>query len=280
VNYLKAGLHFADQINAVSPGYAAELLTPEGAHGLHDYFRRRAADLRGIVNGCDYRLWNPAVDPFLPAAFSETCLCGKSVCKTRLQDAFGLPASSAAPLLGMMCRLTRQKGFDFLLPVLRQILHDDVQCVVLGIGDPAIERELHLLAQAFPGKAAYRNEFSEPLAHLLCAGSDLFLMPSLFEPCGFAQMYCLRYGTPPIVRAVGGLNDTVQDCALGAGTGFVFAEPNAAALMQCLRRALEMFHHQPEQFRALIRRGMRQRFDWLATASRYVRLYLDALERR
>ncbi len=277
VNFLKAGLYYADRINAVSVGYANELLTPEGAHGIHDFFRRRSAHLRGILNGCDYESWDPATDMDLPARFDVGRMAGRDVCKAVLEDSLGIAANVG--MFGIVGRLTKQKGYDYLLPVIRRMLREDVAFVVLGVGDSSIEDELHHLADVGKGRVVVRTEFNERLARLIFAGSDFILMPSLFEPCGLSQMYGMRYGAIPVVRSVGGLRDTVQDYAQLAdtGTGFVFDSPTPDALERSLRRALLLHRRNPAAFRKLVSRAMKTRFTWNASAQQYIDMYKDAL---
>ena len=281
VNFMKAGIYYADKINAVSPGYAAELLTPEGAHGLHEYFRRREKDLRGILNGCDYSLWNPGTDPYIPVNFDIENLSGKVKCKTELQKDLGLEVDKNRPLFGMVCRLSNGKGFVYLIPAMREALKGDIQFLVLGSGEPSIERDLGQLVAEHPRKAAYRGGYDDQTAHCIYAGCDFFLMPSLFEACGFSVMYGMSYGTIPIVRAVGGLKDTVEDIHKSqSGTGFVFENPCTEELCICIQRAIHAYRDNPEDFLAIVHRAMQKRFEWHSSAQQYVKMYRDALEKR
>ena len=279
VNFIKAGLYFADKINAVSPTYAKELLTPEGAHGLNPYFVRRANDLRGILNGCDYHYWNPETDVLLPANYTHDDLLGKVMCKAEVQRAFAIEVIPTRPLFGMICRLTEQKGFGYIMPALHKLLEEDVALVILGEGDPSIESGLFQLTKDFRGKAGFRSGYDEKLAHLVYAGSDLFLMPSLFEPCGSSQMYSMRYGALPLVRATGGLKDTVRDFDEPAGTGFVFEEPSPEALYGCLKRSIHVYRESPRIFRVMVQRAMQERFEWRTTAQQYLEMYRENLLR-
>ena len=203
LNYVRMGIRYAHKINAVSPNYAAELLTPLGSHNLYNEFQNRRADVSGILNGCDYRQWDPQTDEFLPTNYTAESLTGKAECKAALQQRVGLTVNAKVPLVGMVCRLTEQKGFGYLLPVLANLLQHNLQLLIVGTGDPSISDALMLEAQQHADKFVFKNEFDLSLAHLLEAGSDFFLMPSLFEPCGLNQMYSLAYGTIPVVRAVG-----------------------------------------------------------------------------
>ena len=196
INLLKCGVLYADKINAVSPNYASELLTHLGAHGMASVFQQRAADLRGILNGCDYQDWDPAFDPLLPATYDADNLDGKHTCKRILQQETGLPVGNL-PIYGMVCRLTEQKGVHLLIPALDKFLQHQVQVVIVGSGDPSLAAQLQSIAQQHPDKFAFINAYDDRLAHLVEAGADFFLMPSLFEPCGLNQMYSLAYGTLP-----------------------------------------------------------------------------------
>ena len=284
LNLLKGGIALADKLNAVSPGYAEELLTPLGGHGLHVHFQRRSEDLVGILNGVEESSWNPATDPHLPANYSLKDRSGKRKCKAALQRRFGLAENPEVPLFGMVSRLTEQKGFGFLIPALEQWLGAglaEFQVVMLGSGDEHLRQALDRLAATHPGTLGWMHGYSDPLAHLIEGGSDFFLMPSLYEPCGLNQIYSLRYGTLPIVRAVGGLKDTVAnyDPETGGGTGFVFHDPTPEALRGTLNWVLETWQHQRTALRAVQRRAMRKRFSWEKSAQQYVKLYRTALRR-
>jgi len=281
-NLLKAGVYFADQINAVSPGYAAELLSPEGSHGLHFSFKRRAADFRGILNGCDYRLWNPQDDRFLPRSYTAADLKGKAVCKAELRRELGLqPEHIGRPLLGMVSRVVDQKGFEYLLPALHKALLDDLEVVVLGTGEPTIETEIWRLANKFPEKMVFLPAHNERMAHRIFAGSDFFLMPSQYEPCGLTAMYAMRYGAVPIVRAVGGLSDIVSDVDMdsGTGTGVQFRAPEATELAQAIRRAVQMWQDRTA-FCGIVQRAMSEKFEWAEAARKYVDMFKAATLRR
>jgi starch synthase len=275
INFLKAGLVFADVLTTVSPRYAREIQTPEFGEGLDGVLRARAARLRGILNGIDYRVWNPATDPALPARYDAGDLTGKARCKAALQAALGLRVAGPAPLLGIVSRLAWQKGIDVALDALPPLLeHSTAQLAVLGSGEAELERRLQELAGRFPDRVAVRTGLDEPLAHRITAGVDLFLMPSRYEPCGLNQMYSQRYGTVPVVHATGGLDDTVLefDVATGEGTGFKFAPCTAEALRDALDRALGV-HRDPAAWLRLQRNGMRQDFSWERSARAYQTVY-------
>lgn len=278
LNFLKLGIESADKINAVSPNYGEELKTPLGSHHLYSTFRQRENDVSGILNGCDYTQWDPSTDAMLPSHYSSADMTGKSDCKKALQKAMALPLRKKVPIIGMVCRLTNQKGFDYILPMLSGLLEHNVQLVIIGSGDPFIAEALEHTKSQHPKKMAFYQGFSNELAHLLEAGSDFFLMPSLFEPCGLNQMYSLAYGTVPIVRSVGGLKDTVVDLSEGLeqATGFVFDEPNSINLINCLRRALLFYSEYPDAFTQMQQKGMQTRFTWEKAGQHYQSLYEQA----
>jgi starch synthase len=277
INLLALGIKYADKITAVSPNYASELLSHLGSHGLYESFNQRREDVSGILNGCDYVDWSPATDDIIPENYTIDDLAGKSVCKRELQKHFGLPLKKKVPIIGMVCRLTEQKGFGYLLPALEELIHHQVQIIIVGTGDPAIVNPLKALSSIYPKQLAFAEGFSQQLAHLTESGSDFFLMPSLFEPCGLNQMYSLAYGSVPIVRAVGGLKDTVV-CNLDQlenTTGFVFDEPNSVALLSCVRQALLCFIESPETYKLIQKNGMLTEFSWQHSAESYQQLYLS-----
>ena len=277
LSFMKGGLAFADAITTVSPTYAREILTPEGGALLDGLLRHRAADLTGILNGIDAAEWDPARDPYLPARFSAGDLAGKVVCKAGLQRELGLPVRPEVPLVGMVGRLAEQKGIDLVAAALPRLVGQDVQLAVLGSGDRGLESVFLRASRERPERVAARIGFDEGLAHRIEAGADLFLMPSRFEPCGLNQLYSLRYGTVPVVRAVGGLEDTVEDCtAPGSGTGFKFREYTAEALMAAVARALEAFRDRAG-WRGIVARGMAQDFSWDRSARSYEELYQQLL---
>jgi len=275
INMLQMGIEFAHKITTVSPNYATELLTDLGSHGLHACLDKRKQDLMGILNGCDYTAWNPKTDVYLDQHFDADSLALKADCKSDLQHCFNLPQGKRIPLIGMVCRLTNQKGFSYLLPVLDQLLQHNVQLVIAGTGDPAVCMELNTHAEKYPDRFAFFNGFSEEMAHKIEAGSDFFLMPSQFEPCGLNQMYSLAYGTLPIVRGIGGLKDTVVDLHEDPAnaTGLVFYEPSGSALISCIRRALLFYHEFPEVMVETQIRGMQTKFTWETSMRSYESLY-------
>jgi len=280
INLLKGGLVFADAITTVSPTYAQEIRTPEQGFGLEGVFQERAADLSGILNGADYEVWDPQTDPFIAAAYSPQDSAGKAACKADLQRRFGLSARPAVPLLGIVSRLAAQKGCDLLEQALDELFRRDVQLVVLGTGDKRYEEFFQQVPARYPGQAGVQIAFDEALAHRIEAGADLFLMPSRYEPGGLNQLYSLKYGTIPIVRATGGLRDTVQefDRQTGRGTGFLFGPYEPAALLQAVDQALSVFRRK-EDWAQLIRNAMAANFSWDRSARAYLDLYQKLLAR-
>ena len=284
VGLLKAGIAFADGITAVSPTYSRQLLSAEHGEGLDGLLRHRRHLLAGIVNGIDVDAWDPRTDRWLPAPYSVDDLTGKRAAKRELLRRYGLPSDGSAaarPLVGMVSRMVDQKGLDLIWHGREALCAMDAAFVVLGTGEPRYEAMWRALAAAHPTRVGVRVGFDEGLAHLIEAGADLFLMPSRFEPCGLNQMYSMRYGTVPVVRATGGLADTVRqvDPQRGVGTGFMFEEYTAAAMLSALNRALVLFRDQ-ERWRVVQRAGMRQDFSWDSSAAAYVQVYQTAIARR
>ncbi len=281
INYLKVGLMYSDKINTVSPNYASELLTTLGSHGMSHHFVERIHDFEGILNGCDYNDWNPETDSFIAANFSADDLSGKAKCKKSLQQEMGLPVNDF-PVFGMVCRLTEQKGFGLIVPTLERLLKHNLQLVIIGSGDPAITGQLNAIANHFPDKFKFIDIYSNKLSHMVEAGSDFFLMPSIFEPCGLNQLYSLAYGTLPIVRAVGGLKDTVWDYDQDpeSANGFVFYDPNPNQLLNLMRRVLLLYVEHPEEMLRLKQQAMRSHFYWSDSAKHYERLYYKALHQQ
>jgi starch synthase len=282
VNLLKGGLLAADWITTVSPRYAQEIMTKEFGHGLDGVVRERTGRVVGILNGADYSLWSPENDDLIAAKYSARNLSGKALCKKDLLREFKLPEQAAErPLVGIVSRFADQKGLDLIAKVGSEMLREDLTLVVLGTGEPKYERFLRALAAHFPKKLGLRIGFDNALAHRIEAGADMFLMPSRYEPCGLNQMYSLRYGTAPIVRATGGLDDTVEqfEAKSGKGTGFKFAEYDDKAMLKAVRAALEVFRH-AKAWRQLQLNGMAKDFSWNASAAEYVRLYETALKAR
>ena len=273
LSFMKAGLTFSDALTTVSPSYAREILTPEGGAMLDPVLRHRAADLTGILNGIDVDEWDPAKDGHLRAHYSAQDLSGKGVCKAELQRELKLPVRPEVPLIGMVGRLAEQKGIDLVAAILGRLATLDVQLAVLGSGDRNLESVFVRASREHGRRVAARVGFDEGLAHRIEAGADLFLMPSRFEPCGLNQMYSLRYGTVPLVRAVGGLEDTVQDYdGASRGTGFKFKEYHPRALFLALTRALDVFQDRAAWL-GLIRRGMAVDLSWDRSATGYEALY-------
>jgi len=280
INYLKAGLLFADAITTVSPRYAEEIQTPSFGSGLDGVLRMRADRLRGILNGVDDAVWNPASDPFVPAHYDQGDLRGKARCKAALQADLGLAVSPEPALLAVVSRLAEQKGLELLGAVLPGLLKTRaVQFVALGSGDARYEELLVDLAGQFPGQVEVRIGFDEPLAHRIEAGADVFLMPSRFEPCGLNQLYSLRYGTVPVVHATGGLDDTVVefDARVGLGTGFKFTPYTEEAFLAALRRPIDT-QRDAATWQRLVTNGMSQDFSWQRAAREYARLYTSLAE--
>jgi starch synthase len=276
---LKAGTLFSDKVTTVSPTYARELLTPgyEFAFGFDGILGSRAADFAGILNGIDTAAWDPAHDRYLPEPFSAAATAGKLKAKRALLSAVGLPSDGEAltrPTIGLVSRVTYQKGFDLLGAAADSLMALDASWVLLGDGDRPGEEFWTRLAEQHPGRLAVRTRFDERLAHLIHGGSDLFLMPSRYEPCGLNQLYAMRYGTLPVVRDTGGLADTVQDAdeAPKTGTGFVFREFNADALLAALRRGIEAFRN-GRRWKTLQRNAMKQDHSWDVSAREYVKVY-------
>lgn len=282
VNLLKGGLYHATVLNTVSEGYAREMHTAAYGWGLEGVVRERSADLFGILNGVDYDEWSPENDPYLPASFSAQSLTGKRVCKRELQKEVGLPMRDDVPLLGIVSRMVKQKGIDILAEAMPRIMELDLQIVMLGGGEPWAHFYFGDIMAANPGKFSIRIGYDNALAHRIEAGSDFFLMPSAFEPCGLNQMYSLRYGTLPIVRATGGLDDSVENFQEGSltGTGFKFWDHTAQALFDTIGWALHTWYNRKDAMKKLIANAMKQRFTWEDAAEKYEALYLLAMERR
>ena len=282
VNLLKGGIYHATLLNTVSEGYAREMQTPEYGWGLEGVLRERSGALTGILNGVDYEEWNPERDPYLAAPYSAADLSGKKICKRELQRDCGLPERDDVPLIGMVSRLVKQKGIDTLAQALPRLLELDVQIVLLGAGEPWAHFYFGGMAAKHPERFACRIGYDNQLAHQIEGGSDFFLMPSAFEPCGLNQMYSLRYGTIPIVRATGGLDDSVQNLDAGTrtGTGFKFWNLNAGALFDTVGWAVHTWYHDPEMILAMRQNAMAQRFTWEEAAVKYQGLYHKAVQMR
>jgi starch synthase len=274
VSALKAGLVFSDAISTVSPRYAAEIQTPEFGEKFDGLLRARQRDLHGILNGVDYDEWNPATDVYIAARYSTSDLSGKRECKRDLLRSFGLPEDLDRPLIGCISRLSDQKGFDLILQIAGRLLDRGVAFVLLGSGEEVYERAFQALRESRRSQVGVYLGFSNELAHKIEAGADMFLMPSRFEPCGLNQMYSLKYGTVPIVRASGGLDDTIEnfDRVMLGGNGFKFYEYSSERLLEKIDEALSVYSA-PDLWRVLMQNGMRADYSWSASARHYVELY-------
>ena len=276
-SFLKAGLHYADALSTVSPGYAREIQTPDFGGGFHGLLAARQKALTGILNGIDTALWDPATDPHLEKNYGIDTLENKPANTKALRKRLDMSASTETPLLGMVSRLTQQKGVDLLPPMMQELADTPVQLVVLGTGEHGIEENLRKLQDAFPKRVRVIIGYDETLAHQIEAGADLFLMPSRFEPCGLSQMYSMRYGTPPVVRATGGLADSVVDTGPetlrnASATGFCFADASGKSLTKCVRRGLAA-RKKKKTWRQIQRAGMARDFSWRSSAGAYMDLY-------
>jgi len=279
INLLKAGILHTDLVSTVSKTYSQEIQTPEYGCGLEGVLRARASDLHGIVNGLDYEVTDPSIDKYLKDHYDARNPEGKHKNKVELQKRFQLPQKDV-PILGMIGRLDAQKGWDLISYIIEDLMKLDLQMVVLGSGAEEYEKILREKAEKYPQKIGLRVAFDPALAQLIYAGSDMFIMPSKFEPCGLGQLISLRYGTIPIVRATGGLADTIKDYnpKTGAGNGFVFKEYSGKELLATVKRALEVYKDQPT-WRELIINGMQQDFSWTNSAKEYIKLYQKAIEK-
>ncbi|MCE0483387.1 MAG: glycogen synthase [Methylacidiphilales bacterium] len=283
INLLKAGIQYADAVTTVSPTYANEIRGPIGGMGMAPFLNNRAEHVFGILNGVDTTVWNPATDKYLPTNYSRENLTGKAECKRILQERFGLEINPKIPVFGIVSRFAPQKGFDLLRGSLPQALRDMVmQVVVLGTGDSFTEHFFRWLTEANPGRSNTYIGFSPDVAHLIEAGSDFFLMPSIYEPCGLNQMYSSLYGTLPVVRATGGLDDTVEnyDESTGRGTGFKFWEISGRALYYTIGWAVSTWYDRPHHYTAMQQQGMARDFTWEASAQQYEHVYEHAINHR
>ena len=285
INFLKAGVMTSDMVTTVSPTYAEEILSPEYSFGLEHPLQHRAAQgkLRGIINGIDVQEWNPETDKLIPDNFTATDLTGKTRCKMALQKEFGLPVQADVPLYGIVSRLATQKGLDVFLDCVEVMLkEDDVQFVVIGSGEKWQETALAEYAKAYPNRFGCFIGYSNKLAHMVEAGADFFVMPSRYEPCGLNQMYSMKYGTVPIVRSTGGLEDTVSNYSadnISAATGFKFYDLYPAALRDTMRWAASVYLNDKAAFKKIIMNGMTTDFSWHHTAEEYEELYQYANRR-
>ncbi|MCX5698846.1 MAG: glycogen synthase GlgA [Candidatus Omnitrophica bacterium] len=270
VNLLKGGIVFADFINTVSPTYASEIQTEELGFGLEGLLKKRKNVLSGILNGVDYSVWDPNMDKFIMQNFSLTSLEGKALNKEDLQKTCGLPQDKNIPVLGMVSRLAEQKGFDIFAPGLEELSKMDVQLVILGAGDLKYQEILKSAAKKYPKVISLNLKFDDPLAHKIYAGSDIFLMPSKYEPCGLGQLISLRYGTIPLVFKTGGLADTIS-----RNNGFVFSQYTQEELLKLINKVTLVFRNK-NKWVALINKAMECNFSWKVSADKYVQLYAKA----
>ncbi len=282
VNFLKGAIVYSDAIATVSPRYAREIQTAEFGFGLDDMLRLRSADLYGILDGVDYQQWNPATDPKIAAHFTPEKLDGKFACRKDLLHAFNLDHSRKdAPVLGIVARAATQKGFDFIAEIAGRLAAAGAYLVVLGMGEPYYENLFREIAERYPANIGVRIAYDETLAHKIEAGCDMFLMPSRYEPCGLNQIYSLKYGTVPVVRATGGLDDTIDEwnAATGSGTGFKFEGGSADEFWNAIERALQLFADKTK-WHTLMLNGMAMNYSWEAPAAAYSELYEATVKRR
>ncbi len=280
INFLKGGVHYSDIVNTVSPTYAQETRTPQGGYGLAPYLNNKGENYVGILNGADYTRWNPAEDLLIPARYSAKDLAGKAVCKRELQRRFLLDVKPEIAVAGVVSRLVSQKGLNLLAQTIERLVSNMlVQFVILGSGEKELEQFYGALPARYPGRVGSYIGYHEELSHWIEAGADLFVMPSLYEPCGLNQIYSLKYGTLPIVRATGGLDDTVRqyDERNGTGTGFKFWEPSAQALYYAIGWAISTYYDRKEHMQQMIQQAMAQDFSWDLSARQYVQLYQRAI---
>jgi len=282
INFMKAGIVYADVINTVSRKYSEEIQTPEYGYGLEGILRKKKEDLYGILNGVDYQEWDPSRDPHLVAHYNLKDLSGKRECKKDLLKEFQLPPSLLnAPLLGIISRLADQKGFDLLAEMIEELFSLDIGFVLLGTGEQKYHDLFNEVARKYPQKAGIRIAYDDRLAHKIEAGSDIFLMPSKYEPCGLNQIYSLKYGTIPVVRATGGLDDTIANYspATGKGNGFKFIHYDAKEFLNQIKVAID-FYSQPQHWKKLLHNAMSEDFSWQRSAEAYLQLYQKALEKK
>ena len=282
VNFLKGGLVYSDQLTTVSRKYAAEIQTKEYGYGLEGVLRMRADRVTGILNGVDYSAWSPEADKLIAANYSAHNLDGKRACKKDLLDTFKLPAENMTrPVIGIVSRFVDQKGFDIFAEVAAELLQENLAIIALGTGDPQYEKLFQALAQKFPAKVGVKIAYDNTLAHKIEAGADMFLMPSRYEPCGLNQIYSLRYGTVPVVRATGGLDDTIvqYNPKTGGGTGFKFDAYTSRALLECVRIAIRVFRD-AAAWHAIQTTGMAKDFSWKHSAAAYINVYEGAKRAR
>ena len=281
MNFMKGGILFSDIITTVSEKYAREIQTPEYGYGLDGVLRERKEDVLGVLNGVDYSTWNPKSDHHIAATFDAKNLEGKKKCKEELMKIFELKRQQKTPLIGMISRLANQKGFDILSEGIDELLQLELYLVLLGTGDEKYEKQLAGLGRKHKSRFGVKIAFDNVLAHKIEAGSDMFLMPSRYEPCGLNQMYSLKYGTIPVVRATGGLDDTIIEFALetGKGNGFKFSEYSASAMLEEVKKAIKIYQDE-KLWRKLMQNAMKEDFSWKKSAIKYEEIYKRALARR
>lgn len=283
INFLKGGIVYADVVNTVSPTYANETRTPALGYGLAPYLNDKGDNYIGILNGVDYTQWNPAVDNLIPARYTPDDLTGKRICKAELQRRFLLDDAPRVPIVGVVSRLVSQKGLDLLAGAIERIVENMVvQFVILGSGDKGLEAFYGDLPRRYPGRIGSFIGYNNQLAHWIEAGADFFIMPSIYEPCGLNQIYSLKYGTLPIVRATGGLDDTViqYDERTGDGTGFKFWEPSSSAIFYTVGWAVSTYYDRPHHMAKMIHTAMLQDYSWEKSAAQYVDLYEQAIRNK
>jgi starch synthase len=282
LNFMKGGIYYSEVISTVSKKYSEEVQTPEFGYGLDGVLRDRTQDVHGVVNGVDYRQWSPETDSHIPARYGPGDLSGKRACKEALLDDLGMDRRLVnAPLLGAISRLADQKGFDLLAEVMDDLMALDVGFVLLGTGEQKYHTLFEGIAKKHPGKTGIRITYDNALAHRIEAACDIFLMPSRYEPCGLNQIYSLKYGTIPVVRATGGLDDTIEDydAAPDGGTGFKFYPYSGEEFLRAIKRALKVFQDD-KAWTQLILRCMAKDFSWEQSARQYVNLYEKALDKK
>lgn len=280
LNFMKAGIAYSDRITTVSPTYCAEILkNKQSSNGLNDVLRARGDKMLGILDGVDLLTWNPKIDPFISKNYDKTTVQDKIYSKEALLHRFGLPMRSNTPLIGMISRLNEQKGVKLILEAAEQMFAENLQFVLLGEGDPDLEAGLREITERYPDKAAIKIGFDDELAHLIEAGADMFMMPSLYEPCGLNQQYSLVYGTVPIVRSTGGLADTVREFnpQNAEGNGFVFQNFDSAEMVAAVQRALDIYARQ-DVWGMVVQNGMSEDLSWSRSAKQYSELYRNLMK--
>lgn len=280
INMLKGGIFFADIVNTVSPGYAEESRTQLGSHGISDFLNKKGQNYFGVLNGIDYTQWNPESDKLIPANYSASDMHGKKICKKALQQRLGLNVDENAPIVGVVSRFADQKGLSLLVGAAERLMEStNVQFAVLGSGDKSLEQYFASLSDRYPGKAGAYIGYSNELAHLIEAGADFFIMPSLYEPCGLNQIYSLKYGTVPIVRATGGLNDTIDQYEPNSagGTGFKFDQISSDAVYDVVAKAVDTYNNKKDHFEKMQQTGMAKLFSWEKSTHEYEAAYEKAI---